>query len=133
HIFSKCAGNLGENGCVAWVFDKKGYIVIEKTAVEEEKLMEAALDAGAEDIRDEDENFEVIMEPGDFENVKSAIDDAGIPSIVAEVTMLPQSTASLEGKEAEQMVRMMVMLDDCDDVQKVYTNADIPDEIMNAI
>ncbi len=132
YIFSKCAGNLGENGCVAWMFDKKGYIVIEKTAVEEEKLMEAALDAGAEDIRDEDENFEVIMEPGDFENVKSAIDDAGIPSIVAEVTMLPQSTASLEGKEAEQMVRMMVMLDDCDDVQKVYTNADIPDEIMMA-
>jgi len=133
HIFSKCAGNLGENGCVAWMFDKKGYIVIEKTAVDEEKLMETALDAGAEDIRDEDENFEVIMEPGDFENVKSAIDDAGISSIVAEITMLPQSTASLEGKEAEQMVRMMDMLDDCDDVQKVYTNADIPDEIMDAI
>jgi YebC/PmpR family DNA-binding regulatory protein len=132
HIFSKCAGNLGENGCVAWMFDKKGYIVIEKTAVDEEKLMETALDSGAEDIRDEDENFEVIMEPEDFENVKSAIDDAGIPSIVAEITMLPQSTASLEGKEAEQMVRMMDMLEDCDDVQKVYTNADIPDEIMMA-
>lgn len=132
HIFSKCAGNLGENGCVAWMFDKKGYIVIEKTAVDEEKLMETALDAGAEDIREEDENFEVIMEPGDFEKVKSAIDHAGIPYIIAEVTMIPQSTTRLEGKEAEQMVRMMEMLDDCDDVQKVYTNADIPDEIMNA-
>ncbi|MFO7557598.1 MAG: YebC/PmpR family DNA-binding transcriptional regulator [Desulfobacterales bacterium] len=132
HIFSKCAGNLGENGCVAWMFDKKGYIVIEKTAVDEEKLMETALDAGAEDIREEDENFEVIMEPGDFEKVKSAIDNAGIPFIIAEITMLPQSTTRLEGKEAEQMVRMMEMLDDCDDVQKVYTNADIPDEIMNA-
>lgn len=132
HIFSKCAGNLGENGCVAWMFDKKGYIVIEKTAVDEEKLMETALDAGAEDIREEDENFEVIIEPGDFEKVKSAIDNAGIPFIIAEITMLPQSTTRLEGKEAEQMVRMMEMLDDCDDVQKVYTNADIPDEIMNA-
>jgi len=133
HIFSKCAGNLGESGCVSYMFDKKGYIVIEKTAVDEEKLMETALDAGAEDIREEDENFEVIMKPGDFEKVKSAIEISGIPSLVAEVTMLPQSTTSLEGKEAEQMVRMMEMLEDCDDVQKVYTNADIPDEIMNAM
>jgi YebC/PmpR family DNA-binding regulatory protein len=133
HIFSKCAGNLGESGCVSYMFDKKGYIVIEKAAVDEEKLMETALDAGAEDIREEDENFEVIMKPGDFEKVKSAIEISGIPFLVAEVTMLPQSTTSLEGKEAEQMVRMMEMLEDCDDVQKVYTNADIPDEIMNAI
>lgn len=133
HIFSKCAGNLGESGCVSYMFDKKGCIVIEKAAVDEEKLMETALDAGAEDIREEDENFEVIMKPGDFEKVKSAIEISGIPFLVAEVTMLPQSTTSLEGKEAEQMVRMMEMLEDCDDVQKVYTNADIPDEIMNAI
>jgi len=132
HIFSKCAGNLGETGCVSWMFQKKGYIVIEKKAVDEEKLMETALDAGAEDIRDEDDNFEVITLPGDFEKVKSAIAAAGIPSVVAEVTMLPQSTTSLVGKEAEQMVRMMEMLDDCDDVQKVYTNADIPDEVMMA-
>lgn len=132
HIFSKCAGNLGESGCVSYMFDKKGYIVIEKAAVDEEKLMETALDAGAEDIREEDENFEVIMKPGDFEKVKSAIEISGIPFLVAEVTMLPQSTTSLEGKEAEQMVRMMEMLEDCDDVQKVYTNADIPDEIMMA-
>jgi len=132
HIFSKCAGNLGETGCVSWMFQKKGYIVIEKKAVDEEKLMETALDAGAEDIRDEDDNFEVITTPGDFEKVKSAIAAAGIPSVVAEVTMLPQSTTSLVGKEAEQMVRMMEMLDDCDDVQKVYTNADIPDEVMMA-
>jgi len=133
HIFSKCSGNLGESGCVSYMFAKKGYIVIEKTAVDEEKLLEIALDAGAEDLREEDENFEVIMKPGDFEKVKSAIEISGIPSLVAEVTMLPQSTTSLEGKEAEQMVRMMEMLEDCDDVQKVYTNADIPDEIMNAI
>jgi YebC/PmpR family DNA-binding regulatory protein len=133
HIFSKCAGNLGESGCVSYMFDKKGCIVIEKAAVDEEKLMETALDAGAEDIREEDENFEVIMKPGDFEKVKSAIEISGIPFLVAEVTMLPQSTTILEGKEAEQMVRMMEMLEDCDDVQKVYTNADIPDEIMNAI
>jgi YebC/PmpR family DNA-binding regulatory protein len=133
HIFSKCAGNLGENGCVAWMFDNKGYLVVEKKDVEEDALMETALDAGAEDIREEEDSFEVITDPGDFETVKSAIDDAGIPTIMAEITMLPQTTADLAGKEAEQMVRLMDMLDECDDVQKVYTNADIPDDVMNAM
>ena len=131
HIFSKAGGNMGESGCVAWMFDKKGYIAIENKAVDEEALMEAALDAGAEDIREDDSNFEVITAPGDFEAVKAAIDSAAIPYIVAEVTMLPQSTTFLKGKEAEQMVRLMDMLEDCDDVQKVYTNADIPEEIVN--
>ncbi len=133
YIFSKSGGNMGENGCVAWMFDKKGYIAVENKAVDEEALMEAALDAGAEDIREDNSNFEVITAPEDFEAVIAAIDNASIPYTVSEVTMLPQSTTFLKGKEAEQMVKLMEALEDCDDVQKVYTNADIPDEIVNAL
>jgi len=132
HIFSKAGGNLGENGCVAYMFDKKGYINIEKESVDEENLMEVAIDAGAEDVRDDESNFEVITAIEDFEVVKSAIEEQSIPYIVAEITMLPQSTANLEGKEAEQMLKLMDALEDCDDVQKVYTNADIPDELVNS-
>ncbi|MFW5810995.1 MAG: YebC/PmpR family DNA-binding transcriptional regulator, partial [Thermodesulfobacteriota bacterium] len=128
---SKSGGNLGENGCVAWMFDKKGYINIEKDGVDEEKLMEVALDAGAEDVREEDGSFEVITEPEDFETVREAIEKASIAYADAEITMLPQNVAALQGKEAEQMVRLMDALDDCEDVQKVYTNADIPEEYFN--
>lgn len=133
NIFSKNGGSLGENGCVAWMFEKKGYIAIENKNVDEEVLMEAALDAGAEDIREDNSNYEVITAPEDFEAVKAAMDKESIPYIVAEVTMLPQSTTNLVGKKAEQMVRLMELLEDNDDVQKVYTNADIPDEIVNNI
>jgi YebC/PmpR family DNA-binding regulatory protein len=132
YIFSKNGASLGENGCVAWMFDKKGYIAIEKKAIDEETLMEMALEAGAEDIREDDGNYEVITAPDDFEPVKDAIDSKSIPYIVAEITKLPRSTTDLLGKqEAEQMVRLMEMLEDCEDVQKVYTNADIPEEIIN--
>jgi len=131
HIFTKNGGSLGENGCVAWMFSKKGYIVVESAAVSEDALMEAALEAGAEDVREDEGNYEVIAAPEDFEEVKTAIENAGIPAVAAEVTMLPQSTTSLADKEAEQMVRLMDMLEDCDDVQKVYTNADIPEEYFN--
>ena len=130
HIFAKCGGNLGENGCVAWMFDKKGYIVVESSAVDEDSLMETALDAGAEDVREDGSNFEVISAPEDFEAVRAAIDEKGIPCLDAEVTMLPQTVTSLQGKEADQMIRLMDMLDDCEDVQKVYTKADIPDEMV---
>ena len=130
HIFSKCGGNLGENGCVAWMFDKKGYIVVKRSAIDEDSLMEVALEAGAEDVREDDSNFEVITAPEDFEAVKAAIDEKEIPYLDAEVTMLPQTATSLQGKEADQMIRLMDMLDDCEDVQKVYTNADIPEELV---
>lgn len=132
HIFNKCGGNLGENGCVAWMFHNKGYVVVDKKAVSEDKLMEIAIEAGAEDVREEGDQFEVTTAPADFEAVKAAIAAAGIPFETAEITMLPQSTTNLQGKEAEQMIRLMDMLDDCDDVQKVYTNADIPDELVDA-
>ncbi len=133
NIFSKHGGSLGENGCVAWIFEKKGYIAIESKAVDEEVLMETALEAGADDIREDDSNYEVITAPEDFNAVKEAIDNASIPYIVAEITMFPQSTTNLVGKEAEQMVSLMEMLEDNDDIQKVYTNADIPEEIVNSL
>lgn len=133
HIFSKMDGNLGENGCVGWMFDQKGYIVIEKSAVEEEQLMETAIEAGAEDVRDDDDNFEVITEPSDFEAVKVAIDEALIPYVVAEITKLPQNYTKLTGKDAAKMVKMMEMLDDCEDVQKFYTNADIDDAELESV
>jgi len=129
YIFSKAGGNLGENGCVAYMFDKKGYLVVEQSATDEDSLMEVALEAGAEDVREDGDNFEVITEPTDFEDVRAAIEAAGIQAIDAEVTMLPQTVTPVAGKEAEQMVRLMEALEDCDDVQKVYTNADLPDDM----
>ena len=130
HIFAKNGGNLGTGGCVAWMFKKKGYIAIDGKAIDEEKLMEKALEAGAEDVREEDGTFEVITAPEDFETVKTAIEQLSVAYLSSEVTMLPQNTTALTGKEAEQMMRLMDMLEDCDDVQKVYTNADIPDEMV---
>jgi YebC/PmpR family DNA-binding regulatory protein len=132
HIFAKCGGNMGENGCVSWMFDKKGYFCVDKNDVDEDKLMEIVLDAGAEDVKEDDGVWEVITAPADFEKVKEVLDKASIAYRDAEVTMLPQNTTNLQGKEAEQMVRLMDLLDDCEDVQRVYTNADIPDEIFNA-
>ncbi|MGD9210723.1 MAG: YebC/PmpR family DNA-binding transcriptional regulator [Desulfobacteraceae bacterium] len=131
HIFNKYGGNMGENGCVAWIFTKKGYISIPKSNAQEDTLMEAALDAGAEDVREDDTYFEVITAPEDFETVKEAIAAASIAFETAEVTMLPSNTTDLTGKDAEKMMKLMDAMDDCDDVQKVYTNADIPDELMS--
>jgi YebC/PmpR family DNA-binding regulatory protein len=129
HIFSKSGGNLGENGCVAWMFNKKGYITVSKENADEDTLMEIALEAGAEDVREDDGVFEIITGTNDFESVKSAMEKASIPSIEAEITMLPQNTTNLEGKDAEKMIKLMETLEDCDDVQKVYTNADIPEDM----
>lgn len=133
HIFTKNNGNLGEGGCVAWMFKIQGYFVVEKSAVDEDALMEAALEAGAEDVREDESNFEVITAPEDFEAVKEALEAAAIPFENAEITKLPDTTANLEGKQAEQMFRLMEMLEDCEDVQKVYTNADIPEEVIDAM
>jgi YebC/PmpR family DNA-binding regulatory protein len=133
HIFAKNGGNLGENGCVAWMFDKKGYINVEKTAADEDALMETVLEAGAEDVRDDGDHFEIITAPEDFETVKAAVEKAQIPFVEAEVTMLPQTSANLTGKDAEKMIRLMEMLEDCDDVQKVYTNADIAEDVIDAM
>ncbi len=131
HVFSKYGGKLGENGCVEWMFGKKGWIAVKKSEVDEETLMDAALEAGAEDVRDDDpENFEIITAAEEFEQVRTALKEAQIPIDNSEVTMLPQTYINLSGKEAEQMYKLMDALDDNDDVQRVYTNADIPDEVI---
>ncbi len=131
--FNKAGGNVGTDGCVAWMFDKKGLISISKENSDEETLMEVALDAGAEDIKDETDAFEIITEPSDYDAVKDAVDAAEIKYELAEITMLPQNMTKVAGKEAEQVIRFMEALDDCDDVQKFYTNADIPDEAFDVI
>jgi YebC/PmpR family DNA-binding regulatory protein len=127
HLFAKHGGNLGENGCVGWMFEKKGLMVISKENADEEKLMEVALEAGAEDIDEQDDSFEIYSEPSEFEAVKNALDEAGIKYEAAEITMIPQNETSVDGKDAEKMVKLIDGLEDCDDVQNVYTNADIPD------
>jgi YebC/PmpR family DNA-binding regulatory protein len=130
HIFSKNNGALGEAGCVSWLFEKRGLIVIEKEAVNEEKLFEVALEAGADDISEEETSFEVVTDPKRYEQVKAALDQLGLKYVLAEVTMVPKTTVKLEGKEAEQMLRLIEMLEDSDDVQKAYANFDISEEIL---
>ncbi len=133
YIFNKAGGNVGTDGCVAWMFDKKGLISISKDDSDEDTLMEVALDAGAEDIKDEGDVFEIITEPEDFDAVKDAIDQAEIACQMAEITKLPQNLSEVTLKEAEQVIRFMDALDDCEDIQKFYTNADIPDEAFEAM
>jgi YebC/PmpR family DNA-binding regulatory protein len=134
HIFSRNGGNLGEAGCVAWMFNKKGSIVFDKAAVPEEELIELALEAGAEDVKDEENQFEVITSPEDFTNVKAAFDDRDLKYELAEITMSPQTTVRIEDtKTAQQLLRLMDALEDSDDVQHVYANFDIPDEILESL
>ncbi|HDZ23072.1 MAG TPA: YebC/PmpR family DNA-binding transcriptional regulator [Desulfobacteraceae bacterium] len=133
HAFERHGGNLGEPGCVAWMFDKKGLIVIEKEQVDEEKLLDLALEAGAEDVNDEESEFEVITDPADFEGVKEVIEGADIPYTLAEISMIPKNTVKLEGKKAQQMLNLMQALEDNDDVSNVYANFDIPDDVMEAL
>jgi YebC/PmpR family DNA-binding regulatory protein len=133
YVFGKSGGSLGEAGCVSWMFDKKGLLVLQKTAVDEDTLMEVALDAGAEDIREEEGTFEVITSPEDFETVRRAVDERGLECVLAEITMVPSSTVNLEGKEAEQMLRLMDGLEDSDDVQKVYSNFDISEKTLEEL
>jgi YebC/PmpR family DNA-binding regulatory protein len=133
HLFERSGGNLGETGCVAWMFSKKGLIVVQKDQVEEEVLFELALDAGADDIKEYEKELEVVTEPSSFEQVKSAIEDAGIPYTLAEITMIPKTTVKIDDKHAQQMLALMENLEDNEDVNHVYANFDIPDEVMEAI
>ncbi|MBM4314655.1 MAG: YebC/PmpR family DNA-binding transcriptional regulator [Deltaproteobacteria bacterium] len=133
HIFSKHGGNLGENGCVAWMFDKKGSIVLDKKAVDEDALMETALEAGADDIRDQETEWEVITDPLKYEGVKKAIDRQGWKYLDSRVGLMPQNTVKLDGGKAEAMMRLMEKLEDNDDVQNVYSNFDISDEVMEQL
>ncbi len=134
HIFSKCGGNLAEPGAVSWIFEQKGLIVVTKDGVDEEKLLEIALEAGAEDVREYESEFEVITAPQDLENVKSALEGAGVKVTSAKVTMVPKTTVKLEDeKTVQQMLRLMETLEDHDDVQQIYANFDIPDELMERV
>jgi YebC/PmpR family DNA-binding regulatory protein len=133
HILAKQNGNLGEGGCVSWVFEKKGLISIDKKGVDEDRLMEVALDAGALDIKDSGKEFDVTTSPSTYEAVKKKLEESGFKSTYAEVTMVPQTTVRLTGKEAEQMLKLMESLEDLDDVQKVYANFDITDEEMERL
>ncbi|TAJ30821.1 MAG: YebC/PmpR family DNA-binding transcriptional regulator [Nitrospirae bacterium] len=133
NLLTKNGGNMAEAGAVSWQFHKKGLLVVEKGKVEEDKLLSLALDAGAEDVKVDEKTFEVITDPHDFEAVKKALADAKIESSLAEVTFVPQNTVKLAEKPAEQMLRLMEVLDEHDDVQKVHANFDIPDEIMEKV
>jgi YebC/PmpR family DNA-binding regulatory protein len=132
HTLSKHGGNMGEPGCVSWLFDKRGWMIIEKGSIDEDELFMIALDSGAEDMTAQDDNLEIITSPEDFEEVRKAVEESGATIIEAELTMLPQSTVKSEGKEAERMLRLMEALEDSDDVQKVYANFDIADDILEA-
>jgi YebC/PmpR family DNA-binding regulatory protein len=128
-IFTKANGNMGETGCVAWMFDKKGLISYDKS-VDFDALFEAALEAGADDVVEEDEQIEVITEPSAFIEVREALEAKGFKHQNAEITMIPQTQIVLEGKQAESMLKMMDKLEDCDDVQNVYANFDISSDEM---
>ncbi len=133
HIFSKHNGNLGENGCVAWMFQTRGLIAVAKEKVEEDRLMELALEVGAEDVQDGGDTFEVTMDPADFEAVKKSLEEAGLELSLAEITKIPNTTVRLEGKEAEQMLKLLAALEDNDDVNAVHANFDIDDEVIERI
>ena len=125
HAFSKNGGNLGEAGSVAWMFHKKGDIIIPKAAAQEDQLMDLVLEAGAEDLKDDGDNWEILTDPSSYEAVLEAVKKAGITPEVAEVAMVPQNYTKLEGHQAGTMIRLLEALEEHDDVQHVYSNFDI--------
>ena len=129
HIFSKHGGNLGETGCVAWMFKQKAVFIVEKETFEDEdELMSIVLDAGAEDLRADGDVFEIVAEPGDFDAIEAALAEKGIETASAEVTMVPDTTIHLEGADAEKMQKLLDALDENDDVQNVYGNYEMDED-----
>lgn len=133
NILSKKGGNMAGAGSVAWMFNMKGYIVVDKTACAEDALMDAALEAGAEDIKTQEKVYEVFSVPSDFEKVKQAMQEKGITFQSAEVTMIPTSTVKVAGSEAKQVLGLIEAMEEHDDVQEVYANFDIPDDVIEQI
>ncbi len=135
HILSKNGGSLGEAGCVAWMFEKKGYLLVEKSKADEDTLLSLVLDAGAEDMINDpkEDNYEIKASPENLNAVKEAIVRGGLPVHVAEITMLPKSYVPLEGSTSDQMVRLLDALEDNEDVQNVYSNFDISDEAVGSV
>lgn len=132
HTLEKHGGNLGSSNSVAWMFSKKGLIVVEKTKADEEKLLNTALEAGADDMQDDGETWEVLSDPAAFEAVRDAVKALGVEPASAQVAMLPQNYVKLEGKEANQMIRLMEALDDHEDVKQVWSNFDIEEKEIEA-
>jgi YebC/PmpR family DNA-binding regulatory protein len=132
HILSKHGGSMGEAGCVAWMFDKKGYMLVDKRSIDEDILMSIALDAGAEDIKNdpEEENYEIITAPEDLNRVKEFLEKKNITLNLSEVTLIPKSYVKLAAKDAEKMLKLVDAVEEHDDIQNVYANFDIPDEVM---
>ena len=130
HAFAKNGGNLGENGSVRFMFSKKGLIAVEKSAASEEKLMDIVLEHGGEDLNDEGDTWEIITDPASYEAVLAAVKAAGIPAVMSEVTMVASTYTKLEGSTANQMLRLLEVLEDLDDTQSVYSNFDMDAEQM---
>jgi YebC/PmpR family DNA-binding regulatory protein len=134
HAFTRNNGNLGEQGSTAWMFTRKGLVVVEKdVAPEEERMLELALEAGAEDLRDSESSWDIITSPGDFKAVRGALEGAGVAVTSAEITMLPQTTIPVDGSEARQVLGLIEALEDLDDVQNVFANFDISEELMASL
>ncbi len=133
YIFSKHGGNLGESGCVAWLFEKKGIILVNRDDADEEELMMYAIDGGADDFKVEEESFEITTEPKELEKVKSYLDEMGISVENAEITMIPSNSVEVNGEDAVRLMKLIDALEDNDDVQEVYGNYEIPDELMEEL
>ena len=134
HYFAKSGGNLGEFGCVSWMFDKKGLIQIDKSLIAEEKLMEMALEAGAEDVVEEETEYQVLTSPEDFDTVRTALEEAGLTFLEASITRIPQNTVEVtDEKNARSLMKLLENLEDHDDVQNVNANFDIDDDLMEQI
>jgi YebC/PmpR family DNA-binding regulatory protein len=133
HIFSKYGGAMGEVGSVSWMFSKKGVLCFEKSRYTEDQLMEIGLESGAEDIVDEDELWEVHCEPASFDGLRQAYEDAGVEAVDAEISMLPQTTITVDAEVARKILRLIEALEDNDDVQQVHSNVDIPDDVLAEI
>ena len=134
HAFTRNGGNLGETGSTAWMFTRKGVVVVEKTAApDEERLLELALEGGAEDLRDSESSWDIISHPGSFQDVRDALEAAGVEVFSAEISMVPQSSIPVDGGEAKQVLNLIEALEDLDDVQNVYANFDIPEEVMASL
>jgi YebC/PmpR family DNA-binding regulatory protein len=130
HALTKHGGSLGENGCVAWTFDTLGVVTVNREGVDEDKLMAAALDAGARDVNDEGESFDVYTAPTDLSSVCEALTAAGFAYLAAEVQKVPRTFVKVDGDDARKVIRLVEALEDLDDVQRVSANFDIPDEIL---
>jgi len=133
HAFAKHGGNLGETGCVGWMFSRKGLISFLKAGLDQAKLEEVAIESGADDIKEDQETVDITCSPEDFDTLKQAFEKAGFKWELAEISNIPQSTAKVEGRQAEAMLRLMEVLEDLDDVQHVWANFDISEEDMKAL